>query len=106
MVHLREHDPTDVPAYHCFEPYCESARNYAMATRLVPADCENEVVDLLVRLRERAAAPAAALRHRFQCGGVGAQHPRRGRPPQPWRCPAGSTSASSPANATATTRWR
>ncbi|MCR3750448.1 erythromycin esterase family protein [Lentzea californiensis] len=59
MVHLREHDPGEVPAalaaYHCFEPYGESARDYAMATRLVPAGCENEVVDLLVRLRDRAA---------------------------------------------------
>ena len=59
LVHLREHDPAEVPtalaAYRCFEPYGESARDYAMATRLVPTGCEDEVVDLLVRLRERAA---------------------------------------------------
>lgn len=60
MVHLREHDPAEVPAalaaYRCFEPYGESVRDYAMATRLIPTSCENEVVDLLVRLRDRAAA--------------------------------------------------
>ncbi|WP_434441661.1 erythromycin esterase family protein [Lentzea sp. E54] len=63
MVHLREHDPAEVPAalaaYRCFEPYGESVRDYAMATRLIPASCENEVVDLLVRLRERAATEDA-----------------------------------------------
>jgi erythromycin esterase-like protein len=59
LVHLREHDPGQVPAalaaYRCFQPYGESARDYATATRLVSASCEDEVVDLLVRLRERAA---------------------------------------------------
>ncbi|CAM3577212.1 erythromycin esterase family protein [Kibdelosporangium persicum] len=60
LIHLREHDPAEVPtalaAYRCFEPYGESAQDYAMATRMIPASCENEVVDLLVRLRERASA--------------------------------------------------
>ncbi|QFZ19120.1 erythromycin esterase family protein [Saccharothrix syringae] len=60
LVHLREHDPAEVPtalaAYRCFEPYGESAREYAQATRFVPTSCEDQVVDLLVRLRERAAA--------------------------------------------------
>jgi erythromycin esterase-like protein len=63
LVHLREHDPAEVPAalaaYRCFEPFGESARDYATATRLIPAGCENEVVDLLVRLRERAAGGGA-----------------------------------------------
>ncbi|MBW4718817.1 erythromycin esterase family protein [Saccharothrix obliqua] len=57
MAHLREHDPAEVPtalaAYRCFEPHGE---NYARATRFVPEGCAREVVDLLVRLRERAAA--------------------------------------------------
>ncbi|GGU26973.1 erythromycin esterase family protein [Lentzea flava] len=65
MVHLREHDPAEVPtalaAYRCFEPYGESARDYAMATRFVPAGCENEVVDLLVRLREQATAEGGSF---------------------------------------------
>ncbi|MCG8926077.1 erythromycin esterase family protein [Lentzea sp. CC55] len=58
VVHLREHDPEEVPAalaaYRCFEPYGESVRDYALATRFIPVSCENEVVDLLVRLRDRA----------------------------------------------------
>ncbi|WP_245959791.1 erythromycin esterase family protein [Prauserella flavalba] len=60
LVHLREHDPDAVPtalaAYRCFEPYDQDPGAYARATRFVPENCENEVVDLLVRLRERAAA--------------------------------------------------
>jgi erythromycin esterase-like protein len=60
MVHLREHDPEQVSAalaaYRCFEP----PENHPIATRFVPADCENEVVDLLVRLRERAATGGAS----------------------------------------------
>ncbi len=63
MVHLREHDPAEVPAalaaYRCFEPYGENARDYAMATRFVPAGCEDQVADLLVHLRERAATEGA-----------------------------------------------
>ncbi|MBF6171924.1 erythromycin esterase family protein [Nocardia blacklockiae] len=58
LVHLREHDPAEVPAaleaYRCFEPY-RDAQEYARASRFVPSGCANEVVDLLVRLRERAA---------------------------------------------------
>jgi erythromycin esterase len=60
LTYLREHDPEQVPvalaAYRCFEPYEEDAQNYAAATRFTSASCEDEVVDLLVRLRERAAA--------------------------------------------------
>jgi erythromycin esterase len=62
MVHLREHDPDQVPAalaaYRCFEPFAEDPQSYAWATRFVSATCENEVVDLLVRLRERTVAQA------------------------------------------------
>jgi erythromycin esterase len=70
MVHLQEHDPAEVPAalaaYRCFEPYGESVRDYAMATRLVPASCENEVVDLLVRLRDRAVTEGAGSFNAWQ----------------------------------------
>jgi erythromycin esterase len=63
LIHLREHDPTEVPtalaAYRCFEPYGEDVRKYARATQFVPAGCENQVVDLLVRMRERAAGGGA-----------------------------------------------
>jgi erythromycin esterase len=60
LTYLREHDPEQVPAalaaYRCFEPYAEDAQQYALATRFVPASCEDQVVELLARLRERAAA--------------------------------------------------
>jgi erythromycin esterase len=60
LVYLREHDPEQVPsalaAYRCFEPYSEDPHAYASATRFVSASCEPEVIDLLVRLRQRAAA--------------------------------------------------
>ncbi|KAB1915499.1 erythromycin esterase family protein [Micromonospora sp. AMSO31t] len=60
LTWLREHDPEQVPAalaaYRCFEPYDEDPQQYALATRLVPHRCEEEVVALLAGLRERAAA--------------------------------------------------
>jgi erythromycin esterase len=52
-------------AYRCFEPYAEDPQRYAWATRMVPTSCEDEVVDLLIELRRRAARldgdPEAAL---------------------------------------------
>ena len=63
LTHLSEHDPEQVPtalaAYRCFEPYEEDPQQYALATRFVPASCESEVIDLLVALRQRAAADRA-----------------------------------------------
>ncbi|MEU5942602.1 erythromycin esterase family protein [Micromonospora sp. NPDC047548] len=60
---LQEHDPEQVPAalaaYRCFQPYDEDPQQYALATRFVPNNCENEVVDLLVGLRERAGGGGA-----------------------------------------------
>lgn len=41
-------------AYQCFEPYGEDAREYAQSTRLVPDDCEDDVVDVLADLRRNA----------------------------------------------------
>jgi len=62
LVYLREHDPDQVPgalaAYRCFEPYAEDPQSYAWATRFVDATCEREVVDLLARMRSRAAEQA------------------------------------------------
>ncbi len=62
LTWLHEHSPADVPtalaAYRCFEPYGESGQDYAMATRFVPESCENEVVDLLVHLREHGVLSA------------------------------------------------
>ena len=63
VAHLREHDPDQMPAaleaYRCFEPYGEDPQRYALATRFVPTGCENEVVDLLVDVRQRAASDGA-----------------------------------------------
>ncbi|WP_246999563.1 erythromycin esterase family protein [Halosolutus gelatinilyticus] len=42
-------------AYHCFEPYGEDAREYAQSIRLIPEDCEAEVIDVLRSLREEIA---------------------------------------------------
>ncbi|MFA9518149.1 erythromycin esterase family protein [Halopenitus sp. H-Gu1] len=39
-------------AYRCFEPYGEDAQEYAQATRMVPETCQEEVVDILTRVRE------------------------------------------------------
>ena len=41
-------------AYRCFEPYGESAEDYARATALVPTSCESEAVAALRLLRERS----------------------------------------------------
>ncbi|AXG06390.1 erythromycin esterase family protein [Haloplanus rubicundus] len=43
-------------AYRCFEPYGEDAQEYARALQMVPETCEDEVVELLTRLREQVAA--------------------------------------------------
>jgi erythromycin esterase-like protein len=63
LTHLREHDPEGVPtalaAYRCFEPHGEDPQEYAISTRFVPRGCENEVVDLLVRLQRQAEADGA-----------------------------------------------
>ncbi|MFY1635113.1 erythromycin esterase family protein [Solwaraspora sp. WMMB335] len=63
LVYLHEHRPDQVPsalaAYQCFEPYGEDPQDYATALRLVPAGCEAEVVELLIRLRQQAVADGA-----------------------------------------------
>ena len=42
-------------AYLCFEPYGEDEQAYAWSTRLVPDNCEDEVIDLLMEIRRRGA---------------------------------------------------
>ena len=39
-------------AYRCFEPYGEDAQEYARSLRMVPEDCQDDVVDVLLELRE------------------------------------------------------
>lgn len=41
-------------AYRCFEPYAEDPQEYAWATRMVPTDCEDEVVGLLADTLRRS----------------------------------------------------
>ncbi|WP_260191969.1 erythromycin esterase family protein [Actinophytocola gossypii] len=80
LTYLREHDPKQIPvalaAYRCFEPYGEDAQRYAAATRFASESCENEVVDLLVRLRERAAADGSGRFEAWQNAEIvaGAEH--------------------------------
>ncbi|HXH56536.1 erythromycin esterase family protein [Iamia sp.] len=54
-----EHRPEALDALHsawqCFEPYREDPQRYAWATRMVPASCESEVVELLVDLHRAPA---------------------------------------------------
>jgi erythromycin esterase len=41
-------------AYACFDPYYENVQEYARATVIVPASCEDEVVTMLRALRAKA----------------------------------------------------
>jgi erythromycin esterase-like protein len=52
------HVATAMEAWRCFEPYAEDPQRYARAQRLVPASCENAVVELLCRLRGSGTASA------------------------------------------------
>ena len=58
LNYLRKVDPEAVKyaieAYSCFEPYAKSVENYARATAFIPESCEDEVIDLLVTLRDKA----------------------------------------------------
>jgi len=60
LSYLRKHDASVVRAarraFQCFEPYGEDVQEYARATRLVDASCEDEVVALLGELRRTASA--------------------------------------------------
>ena len=43
-----------VRAFECFEPYSdEEGQSYARATQMVPTSCEEEVIDLLMGIREK-----------------------------------------------------
>jgi erythromycin esterase-like protein len=57
LGYLRKSDPSLLPAarraLNCFQPYGEDVQQYARATALVPASCEDEVIDLLWALRAK-----------------------------------------------------
>lgn len=59
LAYLRDNAPEHVPvalrAYHCFQPHGPDPQSYARATRLVPEGCEQQVIDLLTRLRQQPA---------------------------------------------------
>lgn len=44
-----------IEAYRCFEPYGRNVEDYARATAFVPESCEDEVIDMLVSLRNKAS---------------------------------------------------
>ncbi|MGN6326004.1 erythromycin esterase family protein [Pseudolysinimonas sp.] len=48
--------PAAVEAWRCFLPSYQDPERYALRTRVVPASCEREVVDLLARTRRDALA--------------------------------------------------
>ncbi|RSM86271.1 protein-L-isoaspartate O-methyltransferase [Kibdelosporangium aridum] len=58
LAYLRAHDPDRVDAaleaYRCFEPYTDP-QEYAFATRIVPENCEQDVVRMLAELRPPVA---------------------------------------------------
>jgi erythromycin esterase len=55
LDYLGAHQPdyleTARAAWNCFAPYAEDPQDYARATRLVPTDCEDHVVELLTEVR-------------------------------------------------------
>jgi erythromycin esterase-like protein len=57
--YLREHDGeagvAAKRAFECFEPYSYDVEQYARSTAWVSSSCENEVVEVLEKLRERPA---------------------------------------------------
>ena len=57
--YLRKNDPEALKlaeqAMQCFEPYDSEGTEYASATRFVPETCEEEVIDLLKKIRSRMA---------------------------------------------------
>ncbi len=58
LGYLDEHHPDALDAaqraWECFEPYGEDPQAYARATRMVPASCEEEVVELLSEMHRRS----------------------------------------------------
>jgi len=58
LNYLEKKDPQAVKsalkAYHCFEPYGEDVQSYAWSTRMVPDNCEDEVIELLFEMQRRA----------------------------------------------------
>jgi erythromycin esterase len=45
---------TAIEAFRCFEPYGKSVEDYARAAAFVPQSCEEEVIDMLIDLHDKA----------------------------------------------------
>ncbi|WP_422771537.1 erythromycin esterase family protein [Plantactinospora sp. WMMC1484] len=93
LDYLGEEDPASLEvaqeAYRCFEPYGSRIEEYGVASRFVSARCEAEVVRLLARTRERAAADGTGAFSAWQNAAVvaGAERYYRamvGGGPQSW----------------------
>jgi erythromycin esterase len=58
IKYLQKVDPAAVKnaidAYGCLEPYGKSAEEYARVTAFVPESCEDEIIDILIKLRDNA----------------------------------------------------
>ena len=58
LQYLENKDPqaaqTARQAYQCFEPYHRDEQKYAWSTRMVPENCEDEVIELLLQMQQRA----------------------------------------------------
>jgi erythromycin esterase len=69
LSYLRKVDPSALPgalrAFRCFEPYGEDVQEYARATIMVPANCEDQVVALLQDLRRNEPRYSADGREEF-----------------------------------------
>jgi erythromycin esterase-like protein len=69
LGYLRKVDPSALStaqrAFRCFEPYGEDVQEYARATVLVPASCEDEVVALLREVRRNEARYVADSREDY-----------------------------------------
>jgi erythromycin esterase len=56
--YLEDKDPqalqAAMQAYQCFEPYGEDPQSYAWSTRMIPENCEDEVINLLIEMQQRA----------------------------------------------------
>jgi erythromycin esterase-like protein len=63
LDYIKENRPETLDAalqaIRCFEPFGEDVQSYARSTALVPDSCEDEVLDLLMGLRERSYPYAA-----------------------------------------------
>jgi erythromycin esterase len=58
MQYLRKNYPdamkSAIEAYSCFEPYGRDVEEYARATAFIPESCEDEIMDMLIELRQKS----------------------------------------------------